>query len=161
MPPIRAFQRSNLGVACIVWLVNIPRVPDLFTAAIRTDYTNDHAWQETWSALIAVYPDADFEWDVASLIAVEAPALADLSAGHVALLEREGDHAALVVIAARSLSDHTAVVIDVTSATAPEPFRSTPEQLQGILDNLAVGNISFSEFAAHAAEDGVFRGFHT
>ncbi|HEX4403103.1 MAG TPA: hypothetical protein VHZ98_17435 [Galbitalea sp.] len=89
--------------------MKIPRVPDLFTAAIRTDYTNDEAWHETWAALTAAYPEADFDWDGASLIAVDSPMLANLSAGQVASLERDGDHAALVVIDDRSLRDHTAV----------------------------------------------------
>jgi uncharacterized protein YbcV (DUF1398 family) len=49
----------------------------------------------------------------------------------------------------------------LTGAAASEAIRSTPEQLQGILDNLAVGNMTFHEFAARVDEDGVFRGFPT
>jgi len=38
-------------------------------------------------------------------------------------------------------------------------FRALPSQIQGIENNLSIGNMDFEDFADSVDEDGVFRGF--
>ena len=50
------------------------------------------------------------------------------------------------------------LVVDLEDEMLAE-FRSTPEQIQGIENNLSIANMDFAEFAGSVNEDGVFRGF--
>lgn len=133
--------------------------PDFGAAAVRTAYGDDDAWQKTWDALVAPYPEPDMDWDGANLIPVESAELAALGLDAVAALPREGYHSAIVVIDDQSLRDHTAVVMSTSETDELRMLRTTPEQLQGILVNLSLGNMDLEEFLDYVGEDGVFRGF--
>jgi hypothetical protein len=140
--------------------VNIPAVSEFQTAALRTTYGDQTAWQATWQALTAAYPTEAFEWDGARLFLVESPELDGLAASAILDSPRDGWHSAIVVIDAQSLRDHTALVLNTLGGDNDRrSLRVVPEQLQGILDNLQISNMDFSEFVREADSEGVFRGF--
>jgi hypothetical protein len=140
--------------------MQIPAIPDLTTAVIRTAYGDEDGWATTWAALTHAYPEPDFDWTGAQLIAVEDPELHDMPAESVIALPMRGQHSALVIADRRSLADHTTLIIQLASEYPPAlSLRCEARQLQGVLDNVNIGNLTLEEFAPHVDEGGVFRGF--
>jgi hypothetical protein len=54
--------------------------------------------------------------------------------------------------------EHPVLVVDLTEAQT-RSFRVVPSEAWGVENNLRLANMDFSEFAASAGDDGVFRGF--
>lgn len=54
--------------------------------------------------------------------------------------------------------EHPLLVVDLFEDSFRE-FRALPSQVQGIENNLSIGNMDFEEFAEAVDTDGIFRGF--
>ena len=124
--------------------------------ALRTDFSNDHAWRDLLATLHKpddeLAPNLDF---------INDPAFAGVTPDRLrALLPDDSDHSYAFVIDRRTLTetDHPVIVVDLTRKK-PKTFLAAAASLPEVEDNLSLGNMDFDEFAKHADADGVFRGF--
>ena len=82
----------------------------------------------------------------------------------IALLPKDYPHSFIIVVdhKAVSQSDHPLLIINLYEGLGSEvgdEFRSVPEQIQGIENNLSIANMDFADFASAVDGSGVFRGF--
>jgi thiol-disulfide isomerase/thioredoxin len=146
---------------------------DFQALVIRTDYSDERAWVDLTTALVAAYVGVPGEPPV---FLVDDPAWAEATVEEV--LGALGEDGIAVVFLADAVSmraDHHAVLAVTTmpeaefldggdEATAvgfAREFRSIPGEAWEIHATLGEGSMDFAEFAAAAAADpeGVFRGF--
>lgn len=141
--------------------VTLPEAPDLGALLVRTDYSDDRAWQAAVSAATAVYEGDDFERTGANLRPVESPALANLTPGELVSLQRGGYLSVLAVADAQTMRDQTLQFVNLNELDAEvgRTFRSVPSEVEPIVANLSLANMDFAEFADKADPDGVFRAF--
>jgi len=123
---------------------------------LRTDYSNEAAWQSLRDAIekpvgeFRAYVDFVSDPDYANL---EMEDLLEVCSG----LKRDGfafvvDHLAIFH------PEHPILVVDLLN----EPgryFRVIPAEAWGIENNLSIGNMGFEEFYDATDADGIFRGF--
>lgn len=134
---------------------------DMYILLVRTDYSDDSAWQAAVNAATAVYDVGDFERLGASMQLVEAPELDGLTPPDLVLLPRDGYLSQLAVADARTMRDLTILFVDLNeyNEQVGRTFRAVPQEVEPITANLAIANMDFFEFADSADSDGVFRGF--
>jgi len=139
----------------------LPEPADMYTLLLRTDYSDDAAWQAAVNAATAVYGADDFDRFGASLQPVESPELDGLTPAGLVHLPRDGYLSHLAVADARTMSDLTILFVDLNeyNEQGGRTFRAVPQEVEPITANLAIANIDFFEFADAADPDGVFRGF--
>ena len=132
-----------------------------FLLLVRTDYTDEEAWQSALQAANAVHGVDDVPRGGAGLQPVESPELAGLTAHQLVQLPRAGYLSALAVADSRTMQDQTVLFVDLNefNGQVGRTFRAVPEQVEPITVNLGLGNADFFEFADAADPDGVFRGF--
>ncbi len=164
-------RRAHRGI-----LPSMPTFPRGVSLLVRTDFTDDNAWEqvrdeatreyadeygadELFSA--NVWPVSDPEWAGAAWDSVRAAAPAD------------GEEGPSVLFIADSVTfaspEHPILVVDlqykwVALAEFPEvadrtPFRCIPSQLWGVENNLNISNMDWEDFAEAVDDDGVFRDF--
>lgn len=141
--------------------VLLPEPAGMSTLFVRTDYSDDSAWQAVVEAATAVY-DSGEDWSVgAAMQVVEAPELDGLSPADLVLLPRAGYLSVLAVADTRTMRDQTVVFVDLNeyNEQVGRTFRALPREVEAITANLALANMDFFEFADAADPDGVFRGF--
>jgi len=143
---------------------------------IRTDHTDEPAWQVVTAALTQPWADGEGE---SSVEIVDDPAWARASVDEVlAAIAAEGeDYVCVVFLADRTTmqADHHGLLA-VTTITREEldddeayeamvefgrEFRTVPVGVSEIHANLHLANMDFEEFSAVAAKDpeGVYRSF--
>ena len=139
----------------------LPKAPDLGLLLVRTDYSDDAAWQAALSAASAVYDADDFGRMGARLQPVESPELEHLTPQDLTRLRREDYLGELAVADTRTMQDQTVLFIDLNefNQQVGRTFRSVPQEVEPIVANLSISNMDFFEFADRADADGVFRGF--
>jgi hypothetical protein len=139
----------------------LPKAPDLGLLLVRTDYSDDAAWQAALSAATAVYDADDFGRIGARLQPVESPELEHLTPQDLTRLPREDYLGELAVADTRTMQDQTVLFVDLNefNQQVGRTFRSVPQQVEPIVANLSISNMDFVEFADRADADGVFRGF--
>jgi hypothetical protein len=123
---------------------------------IRTDFTNDAAWQEIVDGVTRPSKDGF----LASLSIVNDSSLSATDADLVAAAVSEAsDHAVLFIVDEMTIahSDHPILCIELP--ISGKSFRVTPAELWGVENNLSLANMGFEEFSDAADADGVFRGF--
>jgi hypothetical protein len=153
--------------------MTLPAPPDLHGLLIRTDYSDDAAWNELRELLGR--PDGD--GFVASLVHVDDPTYDGVTVDGLLAMSFEDPEIPYVLIADRvTMSDpeHPLLVIDLYRdedddeddgkpsggpSGGPRTFRAVPGQAASITANLEIGNMDFEEFADRVDGDGVFRGF--
>jgi len=138
----------------------LPEPADMYILLVRTDYSDDSAWQAAVNAATAVYDVGDFERLGASMQLVEAPELEGLTPPDLVLLPRDGYLSQLAVADARTMRDLTILFVDLNeyNEQVGRTFRAVPQEVEPITANLAIANMDFFEFADSADSDGVFRG---
>ena len=139
----------------------LPKAPDLGLLLVRTDYSDDAAWQAALSAATAVYDADDFGRMRARLQPVESPELEHLTPQDLTRLRREDYLGELAVADTRTMQDQTVLFVDLNefNQQVGRTFRSVPQEVEPIVANLSISNMDFFEFADRADADGVFRGF--
>ena len=139
----------------------LPKAPDLGLLLVRTDYSDDAAWQAALSAATAVHDADDFGRMGARLQPVESPELEHLTPQDLTRLRREDYLGELAVADTRTMQDQTVLFIDLNefNQQVGRTFRSVPQEVEPIVANLSISNMDFFEFADRADADGVFRGF--
>jgi hypothetical protein len=131
----------------------IPAAGD--TPLIRTDFSDDAAWQalalaaaapneDGFRAYLAVIDDRGFE-------GAAPAALAELATGT--------GHACLIVADAAAIAQDEHPLLCIELAAPQRSFRVIPAELWGVENNLSLANMDFEDFADVVDEDGVFRGF--
>ncbi|MGA5727929.1 DUF6924 domain-containing protein [Streptomyces seoulensis] len=130
---------------------------------IRTDYTDERAWQ----AVVATLPQ--------HVHVVDAPSWSGASVDDVLTATRDADDLAVVFLADPTTMRSAPPALLALTTLTPEDcendedyahltdsgptFRTTPPGIPDIHANLSLGNLGFEEYAAWAGEspDGVYR----
>ena len=135
--------------------------PDLGLLFVRTDYSDNLAWQAALSAATAVYDMDDFERMGALLRPVESPALSNLEPEELIALAREGYLSQIAVADPQTMQDQTVLLVDFNELNGQvgRTFRSIPPEVEPIVANLSLANMDFAEFAGNTNPDGIFCGF--
>jgi hypothetical protein len=135
--------------------------PDLGLLFVRTDYSDNLAWQAALSAATAVYDMDDFERVGALLRPVESPALSNLMPEELIALAREGYLSQIAVADPQTMRDQTVLFVDFNELNGQvgRTFRSIPPEVEPIVANLSLANMDFAEFADNTNPDGIFCGF--
>ena len=123
---------------------------------LRTDFSDDAAWDEVCTACAA----PSVEGFGADLSFVSDPAFAGLTAGQAAELPRRTYQSFLFLVDTVTITDSSRPLVVVDLLGQPGRwFRVIPAQMWSIENNLSIANMDFVEFADAAGPDGVFRGF--
>jgi hypothetical protein len=147
---------------------------DFAVLVVRTDYSDDLAWQAVVDELMrpwgSLQQEADVqfvndpEWSGADVSELLAAAAGDEYLSVVFLVDgitiREGQRTLLAV----NVPCEDEWGDDEESqewAALGRPFRITPQEVHGLHVDRALGNMDFEEYAevAQQAPDGIFRGF--
>jgi Domain of unknown function (DUF6924) len=129
-----------------------------YSLVLRTDYSDDSAWQAVCQAIeepelgfgFRAYVQfvSDPEYD--SIPAHQIPALVPEDAGATFIFVV--DHTAL------SHPEHPIQVVGLFDKPG-RTIRVIPSEIWNVQNNLSIANGDFGEFAGAAGGDGVFRGF--
>ncbi|MCG8509842.1 MAG: hypothetical protein MI741_11505 [Rhodospirillales bacterium] len=125
---------------------------------IRTDFSDDSAWNELKTAITQEDPIHGFQANVEFIDEAE---YADLTTDRVLEIFPEGSNQTFVFLIDSetiSNSEHPVLCIDLFDERG-RSFRVVPSEIWAVENNLAIANMDFAEFADNADEDGVFRGF--
>jgi hypothetical protein len=157
----------------------LPETED--TPLIRTDFTDDAAWEKVCSEALELDPDVrqalefSFERSRAEGQPTGHPVDELKTSLHI-LNDREYENATCdqILQLVSPGSEHTVLfVVDQICIQHPEhplmvvglcpervrTFRAVPSQVNGIQSNLSIANMDWEEFANNVDEDGIFRGF--
>ncbi|MDY7088866.1 MAG: hypothetical protein SYR96_27655 [Actinomycetota bacterium] len=131
-------------------------------AVVRTDFTDDAAWEETKVRTSEPTEDG-FGADVDF---VENHALTGLDEAAIAAIyprryPHDYQHPVVFVVdeIAMSMPERPVLVVNLNAGVDAPPFRALPQRVQSIQNNLSLANINYVEFATSTDTDGVFRGF--
>ena len=124
--------------------------------AVRTDFSDDAAWELVCQAIQA--PVGDFRAYVDFISDRDYEGLT--SEGLLPLFSEcpSRTFAFLIDRVALSHPEHPILVVDLR-AEPGRTFRVIPSVVHSVESNLSIANIDFVEFADAADTDGVFRGF--
>jgi hypothetical protein len=140
------------------------------TLLIRTDFSDQAAWQALRTAVTAPNED-EF---LADLHFVDDPAYGDLTPEQIVALAPEHDRLViladktaltapgmplLAVLRHREYDDGEEGEEEGADRPAHEELRVIAEELWSIENNISLANMDWEEFVDAADEDGVFRGF--
>jgi len=135
------------------------RVPDTTDSlVIRTDYSDDAAWNAVRAAMRAPSPIDGFQANVAF---VSDPSLDGLDVDQIiARLPPERRDSFVFVVDATTLRnpEYPVLVVDLYEDRG-RTFRVIPWSAWSVENNLSLANMDFGDFAESADPDGVFRGF--
>ena len=135
-------------------VVNGIIVPGENSLTIRTDFSDDSAWESIRDAIND--PDNEFEayLDYISDKAFDGLTLEQLPS----VLEEDSDVAFVFIIDRTALTDpeHPILVVDLLDEPG-RTFRVIPKAVWAVENNLSIGNMGFEEFADAVGEDGIFR----
>ena len=152
---------QDVADAAYARVVILPMAPDLGLLFVRTDYSDNLAWQAALSAATAVYDMDDFERMGALLRPVESPAFSNLTPEELIALAREGYLSQIAVADPQTMRDQTVLLVDFNELNGQvgRTFRSIPPEVEPIVANLSLANMDFAEFAGNTNPDGIFCGF--
>ncbi|MGV9915446.1 DUF6924 domain-containing protein [Streptomyces tendae] len=139
------------------------------TLLIRTDFSDEDAWQAMRVAVATPAPDEDEDF-FAALHIVDDPAYRDLDIDEIVELAPEED-SLLILADHKALSDPEMPLLAVYVSAEDEEdeegedeegigeLRVVPPALASLENNISLANMDWEEFVEAADEDGVFRGF--
>lgn len=134
-------------------------IPDTEHSPVpRTDFSDQAAWEKIRSEIQR--PVGFFRF-VAYVDFIDDIQYADLTAHQVLHFISPTYHHSFIILVDRtaiSNPDHPLLVIDLFD-DAHQEFRALTSQIQGIENNLSIGNMDFEDFTNETDSDGVFRGF--
>jgi uncharacterized protein DUF6924 len=152
----------------------MPTLPDMGALLVRTDFTDDDAWDQVRDEATREYPDefqpegfrayvepvSDPQWAAATWESVKAAAPVNDTGPCVLFIAdsitfASPEHPILVV----DLDDKILSVAEFPEIADRTPFRCIPSELWGVENNLSISNMNWEDFAGAVSDDGVFRGF--
>lgn len=122
---------------------------------IRTDFSND----EAWDALIGAATATSDDGFVANLSILNDAAFEDVGPTLMEELAVQSDHAVIFVADAQTLNNVEQPVLCIDTEITGRSFRAVPRVLWSIENNLSLANMSFDEFVDAIDENGIFHGF--
>ncbi len=124
---------------------------------IRTDFSDDVAWEAVCAALRE--PDDDIGL-VANVVCVSDPRYAGLTVEQLTALAPKGPLQFICVADRVALAhpEHPLLVVDLDDEPG-RAFRAIPSAVGYIEANLSIGNMDFFEYADAVDPDGIHRGF--
>jgi hypothetical protein len=135
----------------------LPQPDDLTSLVLRTDFTDNAAWDALKAALIAgdPYPNATFVSDAQyAEVSIQALVQADAEAD-------DDDQLTYLFLAdATTMADdeHPMLAVDLYDEPG-RTFRVPPRWYAEVSANLSIANLDFADFADATNGSGVFRGF--
>jgi len=166
LPRARSADSASAGTSALLEPV-LALFADGITPVIRTDFSDDAAWDRVLSALTepaaALEDDsADEDGYVPHVRGVDDEAFEGLDAQTLRHAYDE-DRVGYVLLAdARSMldapGDLTVLYVDLYDEPG-RSFRCAAGEVAGIEANLAIANMDFADFADRLDAEGVFRGF--
>ncbi|MEU3046123.1 hypothetical protein ABZ705_06230 [Streptomyces sp. NPDC006984] len=153
-------------------LPTVTRRDEFAVLVVRTDYNDDHAWQDVAAALTE---PRGGKQDEAHIHFVDDPVWAGATLDEVLTAVRSDDDLAVVFLADRKTMQAEGHALQaVTTLTREEcvddedyeqltefgrAFRTDPAGVHDVHANLTIGNLGFEEYAARAHDDpeGIFR----
>jgi hypothetical protein len=127
------------------------------TLLLRTDFSDERAWDALCAAVQAPEPETGFSACVTPLSdrAYDGAAVEDL------LFVGSACYRSFLLVADRAAlsgPDQPVLVVDLVREPG-RTFRVIPSQAWSVENNLSLANMDFEEFSDAVDEDGVFRGF--
>jgi len=125
--------------------------------AVRTDFSNDAAWDDICAAIQE--PNGEFGF-TATVDFVNDPEYTGLTPEQLPALLSEDSQWSFAFIIDRdalTLPDHPILVVDLEGEPG-RSFRVIPSEMWSVENNLSIANMDFSEFADAVDHDGVYRG---
>jgi hypothetical protein len=127
---------------------------------LRIDFSDQDAWEKICTAVRE--PVDDFQAYVEFLVDISYQ---DITKEQLLeLVPSEYEHSFIILVDRETVSspEFPLLIIDLGRDFGDfgREFRAIPSQIQGIENNLSIGNMSFYEFADNVDDDGVFRGFN-
>ncbi|MEV6594697.1 DUF6924 domain-containing protein [Streptomyces acidicola] len=132
----------------------------LSTPIVRTDFSDDDAWETAWGDITAPrkYHDEDV---VLGTTLVAQPDFDGWTGEELATLLSDHEHHVLVmVVDAVTLAspEHPVLVVEVDSEhDQPRSFRATPHALVDVEIQLSIANMDWEDFSESVDPDGVLR----
>lgn len=129
-----------------------------FALVLRTDYSSPKAWEEIVRNIQRPVGILRFRAQVSFL---SDPAYQNLTKEQaLELLPKNFNHSFLMIADSKAMVDkgHPLLIVDLFNERGRE-FRAVLSQVQGIENNLSLGNMDFEDFADTIGADGIFRGF--
>ncbi len=128
---------------------------DLATPLLRTDYSDERAWQALLQHISVPSP----EGFLATITVVEDPDLDGMSEAEIRVMPAEGERPLLTLVAdatAQRGDDHPILVVD-TFAEGQPSFRVAARCLWAVQNNLSLANMDWEDFSDAVDADGVYR----
>ena len=135
------------------------RLPDYdFSLVIRTDFTDDSAWERICQLLQKPQTTYGFQAMVECLSDRSCAGLQPEDVRSVLPSDSQRPFVFLVDSEAVSQPDHAVLVVDLSEEPG-RTFRVIPSEAWGVENNLRLANMDFADFADAVDDTGVFRGF--
>ena len=135
-----------------------PRLPDYDASlVIRTDFTDDGAWERICRLLQEPQPPYGFQASVECISDASCDALSPQDVPSVLPPGSERPFVFLVDSETVARPDHPVLVVDLLEQPG-RTFRVIPSEAWGVENNLRIANMDFADFVEFVDKDGVFRG---
>jgi hypothetical protein len=136
-----------------------PSLPeDDYSLVIRTDFSDDTAWDHVCRLIQEPQTDYGFQASVECISDRACSGLMPRNVASVLPSNSQRPFVFLVDAKAIALHEHSVLVVDLLEEPG-RSFRVIPSEAWGIENNLRLGNMGFAEFSESLDTDGVFRGF--
>lgn len=136
-----------------------PTLPDYdFSLVIRTDFTDDSAWERICRLLQEPQTTYGFQASVECLSDRSCAGLQPQDVRSVLPADSQRPFVFLVDAEAMFQPDHAVLVVDLSEEPG-RTFRVVPSEAWAVENNLRLANSDFAEFAEAVDDSGVYRGF--
>jgi hypothetical protein len=127
---------------------------------LRTDFSDQAAWDKICQRIRKPVGLLRFRANIEFL---DNPAYEGISLEQLlAQLPVDYNHSFIILadVVSMNTPEHPLLVVELYEKSGSS-FRAIPRSVQGIENNLSLGNMDFEEFSSSVDADGIFRGFHS
>lgn len=125
---------------------------------LRTDFSDDSLWKELCQEIQRPVGPWNFQAQVSCL---NDPQYEGLGVEQLLALDPQASQHYFIFLADQTTfnhPEHPIMVVDLSDQPG-RTFRVIPSAMWAVENNLSLANMDFFEFADHADQDGIFRGF--
>lgn len=135
-----------------------PKLPaDDYSLVIRTDFTDEAAWQLVSKVIQAPQTENEFQANVECLSDKTCTGLAPSAV--CSLVPGAPDERLFVfIVDAQTISNAEHPILVVDTEEPSRTFRVIPSAAWAVENNLRLANMGFDDFEASLGSDGIFRG---
>jgi hypothetical protein len=151
--PLLAHCPSGLSAVLVGGMKEMPHTENRLI--IRTDFSNEAAWEEIVAQLRDPLEPYTFEMEFVEERAYQGDSVEQV----LAALPKDYPHTFFAIIdqTTVSQSDHPVLIVDLYEERGAV-FRAVPSEVAFVDNNLADGNMIWADFNEGMDEDGIFRG---